>query len=53
MARILEAIGDCGCVVTLRIGDAPRMKLEAQGKCVYTGFGPIEEIIGKAVKLAC
>jgi len=53
MERILGAIADCDCIVTMRIGAAPRTKLEAQGKCVHTGFGPIETIIGEAAKPAC
>ena len=53
MERILGAIADCDCIVTLRIGAAPRTKLEAQGKCVHTGFGPIESVIGEAAQAAC
>ena len=48
MSRILRAVHDCACIVTMRIGEAPRMKLEDAGKQIHTVFGPVEQAVSEA-----
>jgi len=49
MDRILRAVVDCACIVTMRIGEAPRMKLVDAGKQIHIVFGPIEQAVNDAV----
>jgi MoaA/NifB/PqqE/SkfB family radical SAM enzyme len=46
--QILEAIHDCACVVTMRIGEAPREKLAEKGIFVSTSYGRIEDAVEEA-----
>ncbi len=49
--QILEAIADCACVVTMRIGEAPRQKLAEKGIAVLTSYGRIEDAVEEAASL--
>lgn len=49
MARLLNTIKDCACVITMRIGEAPRKMLEEKGIMVWTSFGPVEDAVAEAV----
>ena len=53
MERILQAVGDCACIVTMRVGDAPRKKLGDRGIRVLTSFGRIEDAVSEAAKQIC
>jgi nitrogenase molybdenum-iron protein alpha/beta subunit/MoaA/NifB/PqqE/SkfB family radical SAM enzyme len=46
--QVFEAIKDCACIVTMRIGDVPRAKLAEKGIGVYVSFGRIEDAVEKA-----
>lgn len=46
--QAVEAVKDCACIVTMRIGDVPRAKLAEKGIEVYTGFGRIEDAVEEA-----
>ncbi len=48
MEQILDAIADCACVVTMRIGEAPRLKLAEKGIAVLTSYGRIEDAVEEA-----
>jgi nitrogenase cofactor biosynthesis protein NifB len=47
--EVYEAIKDCTCVVTMRIGDAPRLKLAEKGITAYMSFGRIEDSVMETV----
>jgi nitrogenase molybdenum-iron protein alpha/beta subunit/MoaA/NifB/PqqE/SkfB family radical SAM enzyme len=46
--QILDAIKDCACIVTMRMGEAPRHKLTEKGIAVWTSFGRIEDAVADA-----
>jgi MoaA/NifB/PqqE/SkfB family radical SAM enzyme len=46
--QILDAIKDCACIVTMRMGEAPRQKLTEKGIDVWTSFGRIEDAVADA-----
>lgn len=48
--RILDTVKDCSCIVTMRIGQSPRSKLEENGKRIHVGFGPIEQVVREAAQ---
>lgn len=49
--KILETIKDCACVISMRIGEAPRQKLEAAGVLVHTTYDRIEDSVKEAARL--
>ncbi len=50
IGKILETVGDCSGVVTMRIGDAPRKKLQERGIVAVTTYDRIEDAVRSAVK---
>ncbi|HWQ74579.1 MAG TPA: nitrogenase cofactor biosynthesis protein NifB [Syntrophomonas sp.] len=46
--EIYEAVKDCACVVTMRIGDTPRAKLAEKGIAAFMSFGRIEDAVREA-----
>lgn len=53
MDEILEAVRDCDCVITMRIGDAPKKKLTDRGVRVVTSYGRIEDAVNEAALEYC
>lgn len=46
--NILETIDDCACVITMRIGEAPRQKLAEKGIKIVETYDRIEDAVRKA-----
>jgi nitrogenase molybdenum-iron protein alpha/beta subunit/molybdenum cofactor biosynthesis enzyme MoaA/predicted Fe-Mo cluster-binding NifX family protein len=49
MDSIIQTIADCTAVIAMRIGDAPKQKLNAKGIQVFTTYDRIEASVIKAV----
>jgi nitrogenase molybdenum-iron protein alpha/beta subunit/MoaA/NifB/PqqE/SkfB family radical SAM enzyme len=47
---IIETIADCKAVIAMRIGDAPKQKLNTKGILTYTACDGIEKSINEVVK---
>lgn len=50
MASIIKTIEDCDCVVAMRMGNAPKEKLEAKGIQVLLTYDRIEDAVKKAAE---
>lgn len=48
MDRIIETISDCSAVIAMRIGEAPKQKLNLKGIRVFTTYDRIEDSVKKA-----
>ncbi|HWQ78228.1 MAG TPA: nitrogenase cofactor biosynthesis protein NifB, partial [Anaerovoracaceae bacterium] len=48
MEKIFGTIGDCGCVIAMRAGEAPKKRLAEKGIRFLSYYGKIEEAVAEA-----
>ena len=50
--RILSAISDCDCVLTMRMGESPRRRLRSLGIAFHETYNRIEDAVREAAQIA-
>ncbi|MDR1929816.1 MAG: nitrogenase cofactor biosynthesis protein NifB [Treponema sp.] len=50
MDAVIKTIGDCNCIIALRIGEAPRLRLRTMGIKTFMTYSRIEDAVKEAAE---